>query len=58
MFVLSAEGPDQLDKGLWATHAILGVFPDRDAALAARPAPDDETMLLLTDMATRSAERV
>ena len=34
VFVLSAEGGDHLNKGLWTTHVILGCFPTLKEAIA------------------------
>ena len=33
VFVLSAEGGDHLNKGLWTTHVILGCFPTLKEAI-------------------------
>lgn len=33
MFVVSVEGPPYLDKHLWVTHKVLGVFNTREEAI-------------------------
>jgi hypothetical protein len=61
MFVLSVEGPGHIDKGNWATHEILGVFPDFDAAVAAIPADikdQEDEIILVTNMDTMEATRI
>ncbi len=57
-FVLSVEGPGYINKGLWSTHKILGVFESRDAAIAALGEIDEEDIVLLTNTDTGSVERI
>jgi hypothetical protein len=33
MFVVSVEGPEYMNKHLWATHKVLGVFNTREEAI-------------------------
>lgn len=40
MVVLSVEGPDFADRGTWATHEILGVYPTEADAVASLPSHD------------------
>lgn len=60
MFVLSAEGGQFLDRGVWCTHKILGVFPTREMAITSPLLADleEETIAVLTDMTTGKAEQV
>lgn len=49
MFVLSVEGPGYLNRGMWSTHAIKGVFSTFDEAVAAFDAvkhAEDEVWLV------------
>lgn len=60
MFVLTAEGGQHLNRGLWCTHVVLGVFPTKGDATRAADAvfkPNDEhnQLLFLTNMDTKEA---
>ena len=71
MFVLSVEGPEYADKGLWATHKIVGLYDSREEAIATVIGPEQQSLddiedrfetsdgvFILTDMSTGEAERI
>lgn len=60
MFVLSVEGPAFADRDLWCTHKVLGVFASRELALShpLMAVIDADTIVILTDAATGTAERI
>jgi len=60
MFVLTVEGPAYMDRGLWTTHKVLGVYASADIA---RQEPqlaemDEEDIVVLWDIANQTAERI
>ena len=60
MFVLSVEGAGHIDRGLWCTHKVLGVFKTRELALqheACQEVEEDE-IVILTDAETGDRERI
>jgi hypothetical protein len=55
MFVLTAEGPAQLNKALWSTHVVLGVFDTSEEAIAYAEKQgfdeeESENVVLLTEI--------
>lgn len=52
MFVLSVEGPAVLDRCLWCTHKIVGVFESREKALEVFKGQviDEFSIWILTDV--------
>ena len=60
MFVLSVEGAGYVDRGLWCTHKILGVFATRELALQHEACQEvhEEDIVILTDAETGDRERI
>ena len=63
-FVLVVEGPGFLDRKLWRTHRVLGVYEKREDALEnptykeCKANERDEEIFVLTDLQTNTAERI
>ena len=54
MVVLSVEGEDYADRGTWATHKILGVYPTEADAVESLPSHelcwDGTEIVLVSDL--------
>ncbi len=60
MVVLSVEGPGYVDRGTWATHKILGVYPTEADAVESLPSHDlvwDEDIVIVSDLTAGTAWR-
>jgi hypothetical protein len=65
MFILSVEGPDHANKGMWSTHAVLAANPNREVILAfvedRRNDPNvdtEEEIFLLTEIRSGGVKKV
>jgi hypothetical protein len=58
-FVLSVEGPQHSDRGLWSTHKVIGWYATEDEAVkAVPPGTEEETIVLVTDLTSGKVKRV
>jgi hypothetical protein len=60
MIVLSVEGQRHMDRDLWSTHKILGVFETEEQAMNSPllEGLDDEDVCLVTDLTAGTVKRV